>query len=417
MEKLELIFLMKIFFYNLVFEIKLYFFIFKKYINKNYKKIQNSDIKYFWENYNYTSIYSKQKRSKKQIKYQNYLENNNALSTFQVDLVTFKESDKKNNKDNIIYVLLCIDEVSKFAFCSFLKRKLSYDVREGFISIIKKIKLTKKKNVINNLFSDLTFYADFGQEFLFKDVKNYLISVNSKIINIGMPSVTKLGIIERLIRTIQEMLSVNLNNISTKSQYKKEFKYVLKLYNKSEHTYIKTSPDKFLKSQTINLKPWDISKNSKHKFDYFLNKKVIKKKLQIIKKKYPLNQSVRIFKKIKKNYKKTHFSTWSNEIFYIDGYKIPLLKESDIGIYIKNNLGQRVKGIMYEVNLKKVTVSDYMEIKNIISFMNRKKALRCSFYNYPDSFYKDIKLSDLNNYVMSKKIRKRINDWKIKHGF
>ena len=232
-----------------------------------------------------------------------------------------------------------------------------------------------------------------------------------------MPSVTKLGIIERLIRTIQEMLSVNLNNISTKSQYKKEFKYVLKLYNKSEHTYIKTSPDKFLKSQTINLKPWDISKNSKHKFDYFLNKKVIKKKLQIIKNKYPLNQSVRIFKKIKKNYKKTHFSTWSNEIFYIDGYKIPLLKESDIGIYIKNNLGQRVKGIMYEVNLKKVTVSDYMEIKNIISFMNRKKALRCSFYNYPDSFYKDIKLSDLNNYVMSKKIRKRINDWKIKHGF
>lgn len=312
---------------------------------------------------------------------------------------------------------MCIDEVSKFAFCSFLKRKLSYDVREGFISIIKKIKLTKKKNVINNLFSDLTFYADFGQEFLFKDVKNYLISVNSKIINIGMPSVTKLGIIERLIRTIQEMLSVNLNNISTKSQYKKEFKYVLKLYNKSEHTYIKTSPDKFLKSQTINLKPWDISKNSKHKFDYFLNKKVIKKKLQIIKNKYPLNQSVRIFKKIKKNYKKTHFSTWSNEIFYIDGYKIPLLKESDIGIYIKNNLGQRVKGIMYEVNLKKVTVSDYMEIKNIISFMNRKKALRCSFYNYPDSFYKDIKLSDLNNYVMSKKIRKRINDWKIKHGF
>ena len=147
-------------------------------INKNYKKIHNSDIKYFWENYNYTSIYSKQKRSKKQIKYQNYLENNNALSTFQVDLVTFKESDKKNNKDNIIYVLLCIDEVSKFAFCSFLKRKLSYDVREGFISIIKKIKLTKKKNVINNLFSDLTFYADFGQEFLFKDVKNYLTSVN-----------------------------------------------------------------------------------------------------------------------------------------------------------------------------------------------------------------------------------------------
>ena len=190
------------------------------------------------------------------------------------------------------------------------------------------------------MFSDLTFYADFGQEFLFKDVKTYVKSVNSKIINIGMPSITKLGIIERLIRTMQEMLSVTLKNISTKSQFKKEFKYVLRLYNKSEHIHIKKSPIKFLESFMNTLKPWHISKNMKEEFDYFLNKKNIKKKLSLTKKKYPLNQAVRIYKKIKKNYKKSHFSTWSNEIYYIDGYKIPLLKESDIGIYLKDNLGK-----------------------------------------------------------------------------
>ena len=53
------------------------------------------------------------------INYQNYLNNNDPLSTFQVDLVTFREKSEKGIKNNLqYYVLLCICQYTKYAFCS-----------------------------------------------------------------------------------------------------------------------------------------------------------------------------------------------------------------------------------------------------------------------------------------------------------
>ena len=37
--------------------------------------------------------------------------------------------------------------------------------------------------------------------------------------------------------------------------------------------------------------------------------------------------------------------------------------------------------------------------------------LRGSFENFPNSYYRDIKISDLNQYIISKKVRKEITDW------
>ena len=59
-------------------------------MNINYEKITNEDIIYFWENFIFTSIYSSQKNSKKTPKYQNYISNNNVLSTFQVAYCVLK---------------------------------------------------------------------------------------------------------------------------------------------------------------------------------------------------------------------------------------------------------------------------------------------------------------------------------------
>ena len=342
------------------------------------------------------------------------------MSTFQIDLVTFNEKlNKSNNKSSNLYVLLCVDEVSKYAFCSFLKRKLSKDVIVGFSLIIDKI----KKMQMNNIFqgnNHITFYADFGQEFIFEAVKNYCETLNSKIINVGMPGVTKVYIIERLIKTIQEMIAVNLHNISNKDEYKKEFKLVLKMYNNQNHSFINSSPIKYLSSINIRRKPWNISMKKEKVFNYFLNKNEIAQKLEKTKIKFPLKNSVRLFnkigslfdKKVKKNYKKSHYSTWSDEIYFVDGYKIPLLKESDIGIYLKDKTGKRIKGITYSEYLKKVKEPSYMQIKSIKKYMTKRKSIRCSFVNFPNSFYKDIKISDLNNYIISKKFLKKIKAWR-----
>ena len=253
-----------------------------------------------------------------------------------------------------------------------------------------KIKQKQKQNPFNDDNYFLTFYGDFGQEFVFEEVKNYFKKHNSKLINAGMPTISKLGIIERLIKTVQEMLSVTLNDVTTKEEYKKEFKLVLKMYNKQQHTFLKNSPEESLFTLHEYRKPWDISRDRTNDFDYYTNKKLVRDKLKLVKKKFPLNQTVRLFKKAKSTQKKSHVSTWSNQIYFIDGYKIPLLSKSDIGLYLKNQSGQRISGITYFEYLKKVRKSDYMQIKNIkiTKKMTRIKTLKCSFVNYPDSYYR-----------------------------
>ena len=323
--------------------------------------------------------------------------------------------DNSNNVKEHFYALVCIDEVSKFVFCSFLKRKLSKDVKQGFVSIIKKIREMQNKTALLSINENLIFYADSGSEFKFKDVIQYCKSNNSKIINIGTPGVTKLGIIERVIRTLQEMLSLSINNISNKYQYKKEVKQIIKIYNKQKHSFTNSSPYNLIMSEKIHLKPWNISKETNNNFEYFKNKKKIKRKLNDMKKDFPILQSVRLYKKIKKQYKRSHFSTWSNQIYFVDGYKIPLLNTSDIGIYLSQHDGTRIKGITYKENLKKVKMSKYLQIKNIIAFMKKKKAIKCSFDNFPDSHYKDILISELDQYFIPKRLRHRIKNWREKN--
>ena len=88
------------------------------------------------------------------------------MSTFQVDLITYM-----NKKENVIfYALICIDEVSKYIFSSFLKNKQKSSVKNAFSSIIKKIRDMKKNTPIYDITKDLTFYADSGEEFKFKNV-------------------------------------------------------------------------------------------------------------------------------------------------------------------------------------------------------------------------------------------------------
>ena len=333
------------------------------------------------------------------------------MSTFQVDLITYS-----NTKDKVVfYALICIDEVSKFIFSSFLRNKQKDSVKNAFSSIIKKIRDIKNKSQLHNITQDLTFYADAGEEFKFKNVIEYCEKNNAKIINIGTPGVTKLGIVERAIRTLQEMLAIVIDDISNKFQYKKELKKVVKMYNRQTHSFLKMSPSKFLDKINIDFKPWDINQQSNNNFDYFKNRKKIKTKLKEIKKEFPIMQKVRLFKKIKKQNKRSHRSTWSNAIYVVKGYKIPLLSDSDVGIYLSDMNGKDIKGITYRENMKKVKMSDYMQIKKIIAYLKRKKSVRCSFDNYPNSYYKDILVSDLNKYYIPKRIRQEINNWREKN--
>ena len=187
-------------------------------MNASYPYIDDKDIIHFWKNYSFTSKFSGQKRNKNKIEFQKYVSDNNVLTTFQVDLITY--NFKKNE---YIYVLLAIDQVSKYCFCTFFNHKKENNLLQAFKTIIKYIKEKKEQNMFSSLDDSMTFLADYGEEFKFKQVVNYIESLNYKIIQIGSPKISKLGIIERSIRTIQEKLAFYLDDIYNRKNYKKYF--------------------------------------------------------------------------------------------------------------------------------------------------------------------------------------------------
>ena len=300
---------------------------------------------------------------------------------------------------------------------AFFKRKKEENIVEGFNTIISQIRKKQKENIFTYINKKLLFLTDYGEEFKFKKVKTFIESNDSKIMQIGRPGLSKLGIVERAIRTMQEKMAFYIEDINNIKEYKRRFKNVLKIYNNENHSFLNMSPAKYLSSVKPLKEPWNMYRNNENEFNYDKNKKTIRYNLKKIKKQYKILQPVRIRIKLKNLYKRSHYTTFSNEIFFVDNYKIPLLKNQSIGIYLIDQLGNRKKGITYIEDMKKTIVPNYNKIKKIITKLKKKKSIRCSFENFPNNYYRDIKISDLNNYQISKNIRKEIDNCKKENDF
>ena len=91
-------------------ESKFMFIRFKQNVNELETSIENKDIKLFWENFYYSSVFSGQKRkSKNAVKYQSYVTSNKPLTEFQADLLTPPEFLKKQT--NYMLVLVVVDVI------------------------------------------------------------------------------------------------------------------------------------------------------------------------------------------------------------------------------------------------------------------------------------------------------------------
>ena len=108
--------------------------------------------------------------------------------------------------------------------------------------------------------------------------------------------------------------------------------------------------------------PWDMY-NKEQTFNYSKNKKEIRNNLKKIKRKYKIVQPVRVRIKLKSLYKRSHYTTFSDELFFVDNYKIPLLKDQSIGIYLIDQNGHRKKGITYIEDIQKKILPNYNKIQ------------------------------------------------------
>ena len=109
--------------------------------------------------------------------------------------------------------------------------------------------------------------------------------------------------------------------------------------------------------------------------------------------------------------KRSHVSSWTDVIYYVARYKLPITSSEDIGIYLMNHSGQEYEGIAYSQWLKPVAKPGFTKIKKIITF-KQNHIIKVSFYNFPNNFYVDIQLSDLQYYQYSRTIRDQVRKYK-----
>ena len=74
------------------------------------------------------------------------------------------------------------------------------------------------------------------------------------------------------------------------------------------------------------------------------------------------------------------------------------------------------KGLLTLKTLKKTVLPNYNKIKKIIVKLKKQKKIRCSLENFPNNYYRDINISDLNQFIVPKKIRKEIDIWLKQNG-
>ena len=188
------------------------------------------------------------------------------------------------------------------------------------------------------------------------------------------------------------MISFSLEDVSTFNQYKKQFKIVVNQYNKRYQESIKTSPKKYLNTFfmlgifakiylcTIQYIKHILTDNNYARyiknFDYGKAKMEIDKKINELKKILPFNTTVRIQIAKEKFKKKSHQSNLSDQIYLVNGFKRPLQKEQDVGIYLTNLKGEETPGIFYLKQLKIIKNQTYKKINKIITFLKKKNLIR-----------------------------------------
>ena len=84
--------------------------------------------------------------------------------------------------------------------------------------------------------------------------------------------------------------------------------------------------------ETGNLPPWHNLPDAVKKLSFAELRKKINEKMKIVMKTFPKQMPVRALTKRPAFYKKTDFSKWSSNIFFIRGFRRPLTPNQDVGI-------------------------------------------------------------------------------------
>ncbi len=154
------------------------------------------------------------------------------LYEFQIDLIYLENT----NLNKASYGLVCIDTFTKKGDVELIMRKSAPEVTNAMKEILKRMGIPKY------------IYCDEGTEFNNEEFLNLMKENNIEVIF----SLTHAPMVERLNRTIKELLEKYLQTTNTKT-ITKVLPKIIENYNNSYHSKIKMAPNEVNKNNQMEV--------------------------------------------------------------------------------------------------------------------------------------------------------------------
>lgn len=253
---------------------------------------------------------------------------------WQADLAEMIPYAKTNN--NYKYILVVIDCFSKYVQCEPLKNKTGDETTKAMEKIIKRY----GKNPKN-------LQTDDGKEFFNSSFKKLMNAY--RINHYSTFSVKKASIVERVIRTLKEIMWKHFSKIG-KYKWIDDLQKMIASYNNTFH-------------RTIKMKPNEVNESNEKKLlnTVYSNIKIVKKA------KFKVGDYVRISKQ-KSLFDKGYLPNWSTELFIISTVRL-----TNPRTYILTDIdGTPIKGGFYEQELQKTAYPDIYLVEKVLRTKNKK---------------------------------------------
>lgn len=224
---------------------------------------------------------------------------------------------KSNN--NYRYILMIIDNLSKYGWARLLKDKKAETIKKAFLSILKESK--RKPQILT---------TDAGKEFKNHSFRKYLKW--RKIKHLVVKDFAKAAVVERWNRTIKEKINKYLTFKNTK-RFIDVFPYIISGYNNTIHSRTKFKP--------IDVNPTNQRKvfQNLYKIRQTLNNKI-----------FSIGDKVRLFL-IRDKFAKGYLPNYSKEIFIV--HKI-LFTSPYLKYKVRDKRGTILRGSYYSNEMIKV---------------------------------------------------------------
>jgi hypothetical protein len=235
--------------------------------------------------------------------------------SFQVDILWFKQGT------NLTPILLFVDILSRKLWAFVLSQNKDATRGENILECIKKI--TKEVGGINALIGD----AEFGNKIITEYCNDNNIRLDASVAKTEhISNGDKLGIVDRLCRTLRELIERYYDVVGNRTDnLKTVVKSAIDTYNDNEHRTIKTTPNKAWTDNNLQL--------SHHLKDMIHNEQVYKTVP------FKSGENVRILEEKDNKFSKGK-NKFSNETYKISdkiGYKISVKNDDN------NKLQQKFK--------------------------------------------------------------------------